>query len=74
MVTSKVQINSMIPGHKFIVGKLKDLTSFRLIFNGIYYVMTDGSEHPVTALFKDAKIVQPSEHHWLKVETNVVRK
>ena len=36
--------------------------------------MTDVSEHPVTTLFKDAKIVQPSEHHWLKLETNVVRK
>ena len=35
--------------------------------------MTDVSEHPVTALLKDAKIAQPSEHHWLKLETNVVR-
>ena len=65
----------MILGHNsFLVDKLKDLTSFRLIFNGIYYVMTDVSEHPVTALLKDAKIAQPSEHHWLKLETNVVRK
>ena len=64
----------MILGHNsFFVDKLKDLISFRLIFNGIYYVMTDVSEHPVTALLKDAKIAQPSEHHWLKLETNVVR-
>ena len=63
----------MILRHNFFVGKLKDLISFRLIFNGIYYVMTDVSEHPVTALLKEAKIAQPSEHHWLKLETNVVR-
>ena len=45
----------------------------KLLFNGIYYVLTDKTELPVVALIQDSKIVQPTEHHWLKLETNVVK-
>ena len=50
-----------------------EFINFKLLFNGIYYVLTDPTELPVVALIQDSKIVQPAEHHWLKLETNVVK-
>ena len=50
-----------------------EFINFKLLFNGIYYVLTDTTELPVVALIQDSKIVQPTEHHWLKLETNVVK-
>ena len=44
------------------------------LFNGIYYSLTDRTEHPVVKLVEDPKIVQSSQHHWLRLETNVVAK
>ena len=59
--------------HCFLDLSDNEFINFKLLFNGIYYVLTDTTELPVVALIQDSKIVQPTEHHWLKLETNVVK-
>ena len=54
-----------------ITDLLGDYTSTGL-FEGIYYTLTDRSEHPIFKLLEDPKIVQSNQHHWLRLETNVV--
>ena len=60
--------------HCFLDLSDNEFINFKLLFNGIYYVLTDTTELPVVALIQDSKIVQPTEHHWLKLETNVVNR
>ena len=48
-----------------------DYTSTGL-FDGLYYTLSDKSEHPGVKLVEEPKIVQSTQHHWLRLETNVV--
>ena len=56
-----------------IADLLGDYTSTGL-FEGIFYTLTDKSEHPIFKLLEEPKIVQSNQHHWLRLETNVVTK
>ena len=42
-------------------------------YDGIYFALTDESEHPAFAFLENAKLAQPNQHHWLRLETSVVR-
>ena len=41
-------------------------------YDGIYFALTDDSEHPAFKFLESAKIAQANQHHWLRLETNVV--
>ena len=43
------------------------------MFDGIYYTLTDNCDHPAFKLLEHPKIVQPTQHHWLSLETKVVK-
>ena len=44
----------------------------RLKLEGIYFTVTDRHQTPAMAFLDNPKIAQPSQHHWLRLTTNVV--
>ena len=56
----------------YVLDLLEEYTSSGM-FDGIYYTVTDKSDHPAFKLLEEPKIVQPTQHHWLSLETKVVK-